>query len=196
LSLHGITSPSLPNHGGAGLVPIRGHVGAPLGPHELGVHDSGGAHVVRVPEDLASPVPMGGHVVSCAVFYGQAFGVPSHQFLCSLVQYYNLELHHMTPSGILHIATFVTLCEAYMEIEPHFDLWSHFYRVRLSQGVKAAIFGGADIYVKSGHGVDPYFHLPMSKSTGRSWKVWFFLRNDADAPLPMFTDSHPVPQPN
>jgi hypothetical protein len=26
-------------------------------------------------------------------------------------------------------------------------------------------------------------------------KVWFFLRNDADAPLPMFTGNHPVPQP-
>jgi hypothetical protein len=26
-------------------------------------------------------------------------------------------------------------------------------------------------------------------------KVWFFLRNDADMPLPVVTDSHPVPQP-
>jgi hypothetical protein len=33
-----------------------------------------------------------------------------------------LELHHLTPSGILHIAAFVTLCEAFMGIEPHFDL--------------------------------------------------------------------------
>jgi hypothetical protein len=26
-------------------------------------------------------------------------------------------------------------------------------------------------------------------------KVWFFLRYDADAPLPVFMGSHPVPQP-
>jgi hypothetical protein len=26
-------------------------------------------------------------------------------------------------------------------------------------------------------------------------KVWFFLRNDADMPLPVVTDSRPVPQP-
>jgi hypothetical protein len=32
LSLHGVASPSLLNHGGAGLVRIRGHVGAPTKP--------------------------------------------------------------------------------------------------------------------------------------------------------------------
>jgi hypothetical protein len=28
-------------------------------------------------------------------------------------------MHHLTPSGILHIAAFVTLCESYMGIYPH-----------------------------------------------------------------------------
>jgi hypothetical protein len=28
----------------------------------------------------------------------------------------------LTPSRVLHIAAFVTLCEAYMGIEPHFNL--------------------------------------------------------------------------
>jgi hypothetical protein len=36
----------------------------------------------------------------------------------------------------------------------------------------------------------------MSESTSVWQKVWFCLRNDANAPLPMFTASHPVPQPN
>jgi hypothetical protein len=31
----------------------------------------------------------------------------------------------------LHRATFMTLCEAYMGIEPHFDLWNYFFRARL-----------------------------------------------------------------
>jgi hypothetical protein len=30
----------------------------------------------------------------------------------------------------LHIAAFITLCEAYMGIEPHFDLWSYFFWIR------------------------------------------------------------------
>jgi hypothetical protein len=57
--------------------------------------------------------------------------VPSYQFLHSLLQYYGLELHHLTYSGILHIAAFVTLCEAYMGIDPHFYLWNQFLRIPL-----------------------------------------------------------------
>jgi hypothetical protein len=56
--------------------------------------------------------------------------VPSHRFLHSVLQHYDLELHHLTPLGILHIVAFVTLCKAFMGIEPHFDLQNHFFHVR------------------------------------------------------------------
>jgi hypothetical protein len=46
LSLQGIASPSLPNHGRAGLVPIRGHVGTPVGSCEPGGLDGGRACVL------------------------------------------------------------------------------------------------------------------------------------------------------
>jgi hypothetical protein len=41
----------------------------------------------HVPEDPTSPVPAGGggYVVACVMFYKREFGVPSHQFLCSLL---------------------------------------------------------------------------------------------------------------
>jgi hypothetical protein len=55
--------------------------------------------------------------------------VPSHQFLRSLLQHYDLELHNLTPLRTLHIAAFVTFCEAYMGIDPHFDLWNYFFCV-------------------------------------------------------------------
>jgi hypothetical protein len=35
--------------------------------------------------------------------------------------------------GVLHIVAFVTLCEAYLGIEPHFDLWNYFFCVRRPQ---------------------------------------------------------------
>jgi hypothetical protein len=58
----------------------------------------------------------------------------------------------------------VTMCEAYMRIEPHFNLWNHFFRARLlyGSGAEAEVLGSVDLYVRSGNGVDPYFHLPMS----------------------------------
>jgi hypothetical protein len=66
-----------------------------------------------------------------------------------LLQFYGLELHHLTPLGILQIAAFVTLCKAYMGIEPHFDLWNYFFRARLRQGsdAEAAVWGSVDIFV-------------------------------------------------
>jgi hypothetical protein len=53
-----------------------------------------------------------------------------------------------------------------------------------------------DIYVRYGHRVDPYIHLPLSGSMDQWWNVWFFMRNDNDVPLPVSTHSHPIPQPN
>jgi hypothetical protein len=105
-------------------------------------------------------------VVACATFYKQGFSVPSHRFPRSLLQHYNLELHNLTLSGVLHIMTFVTLCEAYMGIGSHFDLWNHFFRVRLSQGsnTEVAVLEGMVIHVKSVHGIDPYFNVPMTES--------------------------------
>jgi hypothetical protein len=75
----------------------------------------------------------------------------------------------MAPSGILHISAFITLCEAYMGIEPHCHLWNHFFHTRLlpGSGMEAAILGGVDIYFKAGPVVNPYFHLPMSESMNR-----------------------------
>jgi hypothetical protein len=152
----------------------------------------------HVPEDPGSPVPVGGYVVACVTFYEQGLGASSHRFLRYLLWFYGMELHHLTPSRILHITIFVTLCEAYMGIEPHFDLWNHFFCVRLlpSSGTEAVVFGGVDIYVKYGHGFNPCFHLPMPGSMDGWWKVRFFLRNNADASLPVFTSSLLFPQRN
>jgi hypothetical protein len=75
--------------------------------------------------------------------------VPSHQFLCMLLQFYDLELHHFTPSGILHIAAFMALCEGYMGIEPHFDLFNYFFHIRLRLGsaTEAAVWDSVGISV-------------------------------------------------
>jgi hypothetical protein len=93
----------------------------------------------------------------CTVFYKCGFDVPSQQFLRSLLWSYGLELHHLTPLGILHMAAFVTLCEAYIGIDPNFNMWSYFFWARLQQGLDmgAAALGNVDISVCSGPKVDP-----------------------------------------
>jgi hypothetical protein len=89
----------------------------------------------RVPEDPALPAPMEGYVVSFVAFYEWGFAATLHRFLCShrflysLLWYYGHELHHLTPSGVLHIAAFMTLCEAFLGIDPELDLWKYFFCV-------------------------------------------------------------------
>jgi hypothetical protein len=81
----------------------------------------------RVPGVLAFPTSADGYVVTVMEFYERGFGTPLHRFLRSLLRYYGLELHHLTPSGVLHIAAFVTLSEAYLRIDPELDLWKYFF---------------------------------------------------------------------
>jgi hypothetical protein len=51
----------------------------------------------RMPENPTSPVQARGCVVAYATFNEQVFGMPSHWFLRSVLQFYDLELHHLTP---------------------------------------------------------------------------------------------------
>jgi hypothetical protein len=79
----------------------------------------------RVPKEPALPAHVVGYVVSFTAFHERGFNVPSHPFLRSLLWYYGLELHHLPPFRVLHIAVFVTMCEAYLGVDPDLD----FFRV-------------------------------------------------------------------
>jgi hypothetical protein len=82
--------------------------------------------------------------------------------------------------------------------EPHFNLWNYFFCTWLQQGsdVEAAVWGSVDIFVRSGSGVDPYFCFSIFDPLVGWQKVWFFLRNNADAPFPMFMVAVPFLNPN
>jgi hypothetical protein len=56
----------------------------------------------------------------------------------------------------------VTLCEAYLGIDPKLDLWKYFFCVQCSQDPEAElmIFRGAVIHIKVGHELDAYLEIP------------------------------------
>jgi hypothetical protein len=78
----------------------------------------------HMPEDPVFPAPAEGYVVPFVAFSKQGFDKPSHWFLHLLLQHYSLELHNLNPSGVLHITSFMNLCEAY--------LWNYFFCARRS----------------------------------------------------------------
>lgn len=46
---------------------------------------------------------------------------------------YSCELHHLNPNGIQQLSIFVTLCEGFLVVEPHFGLWKSFFSARLQR---------------------------------------------------------------
>ena len=85
----------------------------------------------RLPGDEDEPSPPKGYVVSFARFHERGFATPAHKFLRGLLDYYKVELQHLTPNGVQHIAAFIALCEGFLGISPHFDLWRYFFAINL-----------------------------------------------------------------
>ena len=50
-------------------------------------------------------------------------GFPVSDLIRGLLHHWGVQVHHLTPNSILHILTFVHMCEAFLGIKPHFDLF-------------------------------------------------------------------------
>jgi hypothetical protein len=70
------------------------------------------------------PKPPSGFRVMFLAFLLRSLSFPAHEFLRGLLFVYGVQLHQLTPNSILHIACFITLCESFLGIEPHFLLWN------------------------------------------------------------------------
>jgi hypothetical protein len=103
---------------------------------------------------------------------------------------YGIELWQLTPNSILHLTIFITVCEAFLCIDPHWGLWKKIFFVkRHSGGGGPYITGEVGFIVRKEVN---YFNFPMKESV-QGWRSnWFYLR---DRPalghrsnLPKFTD--------
>ena len=66
-------------------------------------------------------------IVAFIPYFERGLGLPCSAFFSGLLHYYRIQLHHLTPDSILHIAIFVHLCEAFLGIYPHFDLFKSLF---------------------------------------------------------------------
>jgi hypothetical protein len=148
---------------GAGLDSFHHYTEPPTKTREAWVYVGRGARVLSGAGGPCIPRACERICGVLLTFYEWGFSVLLHQFLRLLLWYYGLELHHQTPSGVLHIAAYVTLCEANIVIDPDLDLWKYFFHVPLLQDPEAELttFGGTVIHVKLGHEVHPYLEIPI-----------------------------------
>ena len=94
----------------------------------------------RIPEREEFPQPWADEVVCFLTLHERGLGYPAHWFLRGLLNNWGLELQHLNPMGVLHIADFVTVCEAFLRMEPHVDFFRRLFSSRaLTVGDSAEI---------------------------------------------------------
>jgi hypothetical protein len=109
------------------------------------------------PGSKADPTPPPGYVVSFTPFHERGFGMPASRFMRALPHYYGVELHNFNPNSIAQAAIFAAVCEGFLGIDPHWDLWTHLFSTEFfaaSTDVKkvcmAVRVGGCTLQLRSG----------------------------------------------
>ena len=106
-----------------------------------------------------------------------------------LLNEWGLELQHLNPTGVLHVAGFVTVYEAFLRMEPHVDLFRWIFTgPALSEGKppRTALVGGFALQKKQRPSSSYRTYSPYDSNRG--WHgEWFYIRNLAEVPFPSFT---------
>ena len=130
----------------------------------------------RVPSGETVHVPPAGYRVMFLAFIIRGLSLPLHPFLRGLLCFYGLQLHQLSPNSLLHITCFITLCECWLGIEPHFGLFKRIFKLKRQSASGSLVYdvGGCGIHV------DPsatYFDIKLTKSV-QGWRdKWFYVRD-------------------
>jgi hypothetical protein len=113
-------------------------------------------------------------------FLLRGLSLPTHKFLRGLLFIYGVRLHQLTPNSILHIACFVTLCDSFLGIEPHFLLWRSIFRLRSNVALaRKPKLGGAIISVRPG----VQYHEFSFVASIQGWRTkWFYIQDHKASP--------------
>ncbi|KAE8800360.1 hypothetical protein D1007_24134 [Hordeum vulgare] len=79
--------------------------------------------LVQIPGAETAPTPAVGEVVVFNEHFYRGFGLPASAFFSEWLHFSGLQPHHLAPNAILQLSAFVVLCEGFLGIEPHVDLW-------------------------------------------------------------------------
>jgi len=114
-------------------------------------------------------------------FVERGLGIPVCDFLWALLFFRGIQLHHLTLDSILHIAIFVHLCEAFLGIYPHFDLFKSMFFLNPYPNFKnVARVGGANLKLRP-EMVGKYIPYTPHRQIG-DWKAeWFYIDNHEPA---------------
>jgi len=150
---------------------------------------------IAPPAEHREPSLPEGYVVSFTKFHCNGLRSPQSRFMRALCHHYGVELQHFSPNAISAMTVFVTVCEGYLGVMPHWDLWLHLYRGELfhtpggAAGVRKLVrVDCLNLVQKTGHADEPREYILNGLTSNHAqWdSQWFYLRND-DGLLPNYT---------
>jgi len=116
-------------------------------------------------------------------FVERGLALPVSEFFYALLQFWRIQLHHLTPQSILHISIFTHLCESFLGILPHFHLFQHFFAlVPIPNATKPATAGGCELVLRPESRDEYLAYDPAGK--GIEWKKFWFHVGNFESPLP------------
>ena len=76
------------------------------------------------------PTPELGESVVFISHFLRGLGLTLDPFVRGLMFYYGLDFHDLASDSLLHISSFIVVCEAFLRITPHFGLWLKTFNVK------------------------------------------------------------------
>ncbi|KAK1681479.1 hypothetical protein QYE76_042327 [Lolium multiflorum] len=129
--------------------------------------------------DESTPHPPIGLRVTFVDFLTRGLVVHVHEFLRGLLFIYGIQLHQLTPNSLLHISIFITLCECFLGIHPHWGLWKCIFFLRRNNSKKVIYnVGGVCICVLPD--VD-YFDVKFADSVQGWRRKWLYIKDESSS---------------
>jgi len=149
----------------------------------LGLHQAQGVIQWRAGEGDDYPMEGTLETVVFCDFMERGLALPVSEFFYALLQFWGIQLHHLTPHSILHLSIFTHFCEAFLGILPHFHLFQHFFTlVPISNSTKPAVVGGCELVLRPETRDEYLAYDPSGK--GVEWKKFWFHVGNFESPLP------------
>jgi hypothetical protein len=110
----------------------------------------------------------------------------------ALLHHYEVELHNFNPNSIAQAAIFAEVCEGFLRIDPHLDLWTHLFSLEFfaamseAKKVRMAVRAGGCTLQLRLRRAQQYIPATLA-SSNKGWQNrWFYLWNDGGM-LPPFS---------
>ena len=138
------------------------------------------------------PTPEPGESVVFVSHLRRGLGFPTDPFVRGLMFYYGLEFHDLAPESILHISSFIVVCEAFLRTTPHFGLWLKTFNVepKMIEGHQVECGG----VVISKRADAPWPEGSFQEELGLWQQEWFYItapRGRRQRPPPVFRSGPP-----